>query len=62
MFDIWFLFGLFLFFVFGWFDEISDLVEFYLTFFFEIGYDILFFWVVCMVMMGMKLIGKVLFK
>lgn len=60
--DIWFLFGLFLFFVLGWFEVIFDMKVFYFMFVLEIGYDILFFWVVCMVMLGLKFIGVSFFK
>jgi valyl-tRNA synthetase len=60
--DTWFSSGLFPFSVFGWPDESPDLAEFYPTSLLETGHDILFFWVARMVMMGMKLTGKVPFK
>ena len=60
--DTWFSSGLFPFSVFGWPDETPDLAEFYPTSLLETGHDILFFWVARMVMMGMKLTGKVPFK
>ena len=60
--DTWFSSGLFPFSVFGWPDETPDLAEFYPTALLETGHDILFFWVARMVMMGMKLTGKVPFK
>ena len=60
--DTWFSSGLFPFSVFGWPDETPDLRDFYPTPLLETGHDILFFWVARMVMMGMKLTGKVPFK
>ena len=60
--DTWFSSGLFPFSVFGWPDETPDLRDFYPTSLLETGHDILFFWVARMVMMGMKLTGKVPFK
>ena len=60
--DTWFSSGLFPFSVFGWPDESPDLAEFYPTALLETGHDIMFFWVARMVMMGMKLTGKVPFK
>ena len=60
--DTWFSSGLFPFSVFGWPDETPDLAEFYQTALLETGHDIMFFWVARMVMMGMKLTGKVPFK
>ena len=60
--DTWFSSGLFPFSVFGWPDETPDMAEFYPTSLLETGHDILFFWVARMVMMGMKLTGKVPFK
>ncbi|KAK9820072.1 hypothetical protein WJX72_005790 [[Myrmecia] bisecta] len=60
--DTWFSSGLFPFSVFGWPDQTEDLDVFYPTSLLETGHDILFFWVARMVMMGMKLTGKVPFK
>ena len=60
--DTWFSSGLFPFSVFGWPDETADLSAFYPTSLLETGHDILFFWVARMVMLGMKLTGKVPFK
>jgi len=60
--DTWFSSGLFPFSVFGWPDASQELEEFYPTALLETGHDILFFWVARMVMMGMKLTGKVPFK
>lgn len=60
--DTWFSSGLFPFSVFGWPDGTADLAKFYPTQLLETGHDILFFWVARMVMMGMRLTGKVPFK
>lgn len=60
--DTWFSSGLFPFSVFSWPDSTKDLDKFYPTSLLETGHDILFFWVARMVMMGMKLTGKVPFK
>jgi len=60
--DTWFSSGLFPFSVFGWPDATPDFADFYPTSLLETGHDILFFWVARMVMMGMKLTGKVPFK
>ncbi|CAG9465555.1 unnamed protein product [Pedinophyceae sp. YPF-701] len=60
--DTWFSSGLFPFSVFQWPSQTADLAKFYPTSLLETGHDILFFWVARMVMMGMKLTGKVPFK
>ncbi|XRB00211.1 valyl-tRNA synthetase [Pycnococcus provasolii] len=60
--DTWFSSGLFPFSVFGWPNQTQDLEKFYPTAMLETGHDILFFWVARMVMMGMKLTGKIPFK
>lgn len=60
--DTWFSSGLFPFSVFQWPNQTEDLAKFYPTSLLETGHDILFFWVARMVMMGMKLTGKVPFK
>ena len=60
--DTWFSSGLFPFSVFLWPTETADLDKFYPGALLETGHDILFFWVARMVMMGMKLTGKVPFK
>ena len=63
MLDTWFSSGLWPFSVFGWPDEESaDLKRFYPNSVLETGWDILFFWVARMVMLGLKLTGKVPFK
>ena len=59
--DTWFSSGLFPFSVFGWPDK-SPISPSSATSLLETGHDILFFWVARMVMMGMKLTGKVPFK
>ena len=61
--DTWFSSGLFPFSTIGWPDhDHKDLKAFYPNTLLETGWDILFFWVARMVMMGMKLTGKVPFK
>ncbi|CAB9510231.1 Valine--tRNA ligase [Seminavis robusta] len=60
--DTWFSSGLWPFATVGWpqseGDEDSDLARFYPGTCLETGYDILFFWVARMVMMGIELTGK----
>jgi valyl-tRNA synthetase len=53
--DTWFSSGLFPFSVFGWPSQTDDLARFYPTSVLETGWDILFFWVARMVMMGQRL-------
>ena len=64
--DTWFSSGLFPFSVFGWPNNTpeasADLERFYPTTLLETGHDILFFWVARMVMMGLKLTGKLPFE
>ncbi|KAJ3368808.1 hypothetical protein GGF31_006095 [Allomyces arbusculus] len=60
--DTWFSSGLWPFSIFGWPDNTKDLELFYPTSLLETGWDILFFWVARMVMLGIKLTGKVPFK
>ena len=55
--DTWFSSGLFPFSTLGWPGATRDLERFYPTTLLETGHDILFFWVVRMVMMGMQLTG-----
>ena len=59
--DTWFSSGLFPLSVLGWPDDTNDLKAFYPTSVLETGHDILFFWVACMVMLGIKLGGDVPF-
>jgi len=60
--DTWFSSGLFPFSVLGWPDQTSDMERFFPTTLLETGHDILFFWVARMVMMSLKLTGKLPFK
>lgn len=59
--DTWFSSGLWPFSTLGWPKETSDLRELYPTSILETGWDIIFFWVARMVMLGMKLTGDVPF-
>ncbi len=60
--DTWFSSGLWPFSTLGWPDENSaDLRAYYPTTHLETGYDILFFWVARMVMLGIELTGKLPF-
>ena len=56
--DTWFSSGLWPFSTLGWPEETEDLKNFYPTSVLETGYDILFFWVARMIMMGIELTGK----
>jgi valyl-tRNA synthetase len=56
--DTWFSSGLWPFSTLGWPDETPDLEYFYPTSVMETGYDILFFWVARMMMLGCYLTGK----
>ncbi|CAG8744332.1 12511_t:CDS:10, partial [Gigaspora margarita] len=60
--DTWFSSGLWPFSIFGWPEMTDDLVNFYPTSLLETGWDILFFWVARMVMLGIKLTGQVPFS
>ncbi|XP_055486373.1 LOW QUALITY PROTEIN: valine--tRNA ligase [Leucoraja erinacea] len=60
--DTWFSSGLFPFSIFGWPDQTEDFKIFYPGTLLETGHDILFFWVARMVMLGLKLTGKLPFK
>ncbi|XP_067830029.1 valine--tRNA ligase [Heptranchias perlo] len=60
--DTWFSSGIFPFSIFGWPNETEDLKAFYPGTLLETGHDILFFWVARMVMMGLKLTGKLPFS
>ncbi|MCZ7573379.1 MAG: valine--tRNA ligase [Ardenticatenaceae bacterium] len=59
--DTWFSSGLWPFSTLGWPDETEDLRYFYPTTVMETGYDILFFWVARMIMMGLEMTGEVPF-
>ncbi len=58
IFDTWFSSGLWPFATLGWPDETPDLARFYPTSVMETGYDILFFWVARMMMLGIHLTGE----
>jgi len=53
IFDTWFSSGLWPFSTLGWPDETPDMARFYPTSVMETGYDILFFWVARMMMLGL---------
>ncbi len=57
IFDTWFSSGLWPFSTLGWPDEGDDYRRFYPTSVMETGYDILFFWVARMMMLGLELTG-----
>src|SRR5689334_14954725 len=56
--DTWFSSGLWPFSTLGWPEQTPDLKYFYPTSYMETGYDILFFWVARMIMMGLEFTGK----
>jgi valyl-tRNA synthetase len=56
--DTWFSSGLWPFSTLGWPEKTPDLDYFYPTSVMETGYDILFFWVARMIMMGIEFTGK----
>lgn len=61
--DTWFSSGLWPFSTLGWPDTSSkDLKDFYPMNLLETGWDILFFWVARMIMLGIKLVGEIPFK
>ena len=60
--DTWFSSALWPFATLGWPDDTEDLRYFYPTTVMETGYDILFFWVARMVMMGLAMTGEVPFR
>jgi len=60
--DTWFSSGLWPFSIMGWPDQTSDLKTFYPASLLETGWDILFFWVARMVLLGIKVTGKMPFK
>lgn len=59
--DTWFSSGLWPFSTLGWPDKTPDYKYFYPTTYMETGYDILFFWVARMIMMGLEFTGQVPF-
>jgi valyl-tRNA synthetase len=56
--DTWFSSGLWPFSTLGWPEETPDYKYFYPTSYMETGYDILFFWVARMIMMGLEFTGE----
>src|SRR4051812_38244775 len=60
--DTWFSSGLWPFSTLGWPDETSDLKRFYPTTDLVTGFDIIFFWVARMMMLGIHFMGEVPFK
>jgi valyl-tRNA synthetase len=56
--DTWFSSGLWPFSTLGWPDQTPDLKYFYPTSYMETGYDILFFWVARMIMLGLEFTGE----
>ena len=59
--DTWFSSGLWPWSTLGWPNDTQDLRELYPTSMLETGWDILFFWVARMVMLGLKMTGEVPF-
>jgi valyl-tRNA synthetase len=59
--DTWFSSGLWPFSTLGWPRETGDMKYFYPTTMMETGYDILFFWVARMIMMGLEFTGDIPF-
>ncbi|MBI2530700.1 MAG: valine--tRNA ligase [Deltaproteobacteria bacterium] len=60
--DTWFSSGLWPFSTLGWPEQTEDLKAFYPTSTLVTGFDILFFWVARMIMMGLKFMGDVPFR
>ncbi|MSP40572.1 MAG: valine--tRNA ligase [Deltaproteobacteria bacterium] len=60
--DTWFSSGLWPFSTLGWPERTADLKAFYPTSTLVTGFDILFFWVARMIMMGLKFMGEVPFR
>jgi valyl-tRNA synthetase len=60
--DTWFSSGLWPFSTLGWPENTADYQKYYPTSLLITGYDILFFWVARMIMMGLKFTGKVPFR
>ncbi|MBN2555998.1 MAG: valine--tRNA ligase [Anaerolineales bacterium] len=60
--DTWFSSSLWPFSTLGWPDQTEDLTAYYPTTMMETGYDILFFWVARMIMMGLEFTGTVPFS
>ncbi len=60
--DTWFSSALWPFSTLGWPDQTEELKSFYPTSVLVTGFDIIFFWVARMIMMGLKFTGKVPFR
>ena len=60
--DTWFSSGLWPFSTLGWPDQTADLAKYYPTTLLITGFDILFFWVARMVMMGCEFMDEIPFK
>jgi len=60
--DTWFSSGLWPFSTLGWPEETADFKTYYPTSLLITGYEILFFWVARMIMLGLHLTGKVPFR
>jgi valyl-tRNA synthetase len=58
IFDTWFSSGLWPFSTLGWPDDTADLATYYPTSVMETGYDIIFFWVARMMMLGLELTDR----
>ncbi len=62
IFDTWYSSGLWPFSTLGWPDDTADLRRFYPGTVMETGYDIIFFWVARMMMLGIHLAGDIPFE
>ncbi|EGN97199.1 hypothetical protein SERLA73DRAFT_110363 [Serpula lacrymans var. lacrymans S7.3] len=60
--DTWFSSGLWPFSIMGWPEKTADMEHYYPSSMLETGWDILFFWVARMVLLGIHLTGQVPFK
>lgn len=60
--DTWFSSGLWPFSTLGWPNKTADMSKFYPMSMLETGWDILFFWVSRMILLGLKLTGDIPFK
>ncbi len=60
--DTWFSSGLWPFSTLGWPDHTDDLAHFYPTSLMITGFDILFFWVARMIMLGIEMTGDIPFR
>jgi valyl-tRNA synthetase len=60
--DTWFSSGLWPFSTLGWPDQTADLAKYYPTTLLITGFDILFFWVARMIMLGLEFMGEVPFR